>query len=68
MFASDRERRLWAWTLAVVVGIFSTLGVARALTEMLADAGLTDLVIEDVDDVYRLVTARRGMAAGDHGP
>ena len=26
LFSSDRERRLWVWTLAVVVAIYSTLG------------------------------------------
>ena len=31
LFSSDRERRLWAWTLAVVVAIYSTLGLAGKL-------------------------------------
>lgn len=30
LFASDRERRLWLWTLAVVVAIYSSLGIAAA--------------------------------------
>ena len=40
LFASDRERRLWAWTLAVVVAIYSTLGLARALADALGDSTL----------------------------
>jgi len=40
LFASDRERRLWAWTLAVVVAIYSTLGLARTLAGVLRDEGL----------------------------
>ena len=40
MFASDRERRLWAWTLAVVVAIYSTLGLARTLAGILRDEGI----------------------------
>lgn len=32
---SARERRLWAWTLAVVVAIYSTLGLARTLNPVL---------------------------------
>ena len=40
LFASDRERRLWAWTLAVVVAIYSTLGLARTLAGILRDEGL----------------------------
>lgn len=39
-FASDRERRLWAWTAAVVVAIYSTLGLARTLAGILREEGL----------------------------
>ncbi len=42
MFSSDRERRLWAWTLLVVVAIYSTLGLARTLADELRDRGLLD--------------------------
>ena len=35
LFASERERRLWAWTLAVVAAIYSTLGLARTLNAVL---------------------------------
>jgi hypothetical protein len=44
LFTSDRERRLWAWTLAVVVAIYSTLGLARTLAGALSDKGLLDAV------------------------
>ncbi len=40
LFASDRERRLWTWTLAVVVAIYSTLGLARTLAGILRDEGI----------------------------
>ena len=40
LFASDRERRLWAWTVAVVVAIYSTLGLARTLAGVLREEGL----------------------------
>ncbi len=40
LFASARERRLWTWTLAVVVAIYSTLGLARTLAGILRDEGL----------------------------
>jgi len=39
-FSSDRERRLWAWTLAVVLAIYSTLGLAPTLTGALRNRGL----------------------------
>ena len=42
LFSSDRERHLWAWALAVVVAIYSTLGLARTLAEALQDSGLGD--------------------------
>lgn len=35
LFTSDRERRLWFWALAVVVAIYSTLGLAGSLAEVL---------------------------------
>ena len=40
LFTSARERRLWAWTLAVVVAIYSTLGLARTLFDMLGHLNL----------------------------
>ena len=40
LFTSDRERRLWLWTLAVVVAIYSTLGLTRTLAGALRDSGL----------------------------
>ncbi len=40
LFTSERERRLWAWTLAVVVAIYSTLGLARTLFDRLGHLNL----------------------------
>ena len=40
LFTSNRERRLWLWTLAVLVAIYSTLGLALELGQALRDAGL----------------------------
>ena len=40
LFTSARERRLWAWTVAVVVAIYSTLGLARTLAGILREEGL----------------------------
>ncbi len=41
-FTSGRERRLWLWTLAVVVAIYSTLGLAGTLTDELVERELLD--------------------------
>ena len=35
-FSSGRERRLWTWTLAVVVAIYATLGLASTLAQTLS--------------------------------
>ena len=40
IFSSNHERRLWAWALATVVAIYSTLGLAGALAERLRAEGL----------------------------
>ncbi|MGI9433426.1 MAG: VanZ family protein [Geminicoccaceae bacterium] len=42
LFSSDRERRLWLWTLAVVVAILSTLGLAPTLSGVLREHGLLE--------------------------
>ncbi len=39
-FSSTRERRLWGWTLIVVIAIYATLGLATTLTGLLRDRGL----------------------------
>ncbi len=39
-FTSDRERRLWFWALAVTVAIYSTLGLAGTLAEVLRERDL----------------------------
>ena len=39
LFISDRERRLWFLTLAVVAAIFSTLGLATRLAGALRERG-----------------------------
>ena len=40
LFTSDRERRLWLCSLAVVVAIYSTLGLAGTLAEVLRERNL----------------------------
>lgn len=42
IFSSERERRLWLWVLAVVVAIYSTLGLAGTLVGLLRDRDLLD--------------------------
>lgn len=41
LFASSRERRLWVWTLAVVIAIYVTLGLAQTLAASLNNSGLS---------------------------
>lgn len=40
LFTSRRERRLWLWAAAVVVAIYSTLGLAGSLAEVLRERDL----------------------------
>ena len=42
LFTSDRERRLWLWTLVVIVAIYSTLGLAGVLAQVLRARNLLD--------------------------
>jgi hypothetical protein len=51
-FTSDRERRLWFWALAVVVAIYSTLGLAGTLAEALRERNQLD----DVFFALRMAT------------
>lgn len=44
VFTSKRERRLWLWALAVVVAIYSTLGLAGRLAEVLGEHPLLPAV------------------------
>lgn len=40
LFASDRERRLWFWGLALQLAIYSTLGPAVTVVEVLRERNL----------------------------
>ena len=40
LFTSDRERRLWCWALAIVVAIYSTLGLAERWPRWLRENNL----------------------------
>ncbi len=40
LFTSDRERRLWLWTLAAVVAIYATLGAAGGVVDALRERNL----------------------------
>jgi hypothetical protein len=40
VFSSARERRLWIWTLVVIAAIYSTLGLAATLEEVLRNKDL----------------------------
>lgn len=40
LFSSDRERRLWLWTVATLVAIYATLGVAATVVDALRERNL----------------------------
>ncbi len=68
-FSSSRERRLWLWTLAVVLAIYSTLFFAQKLSGILREYGVLDvsfifgtLLIGASIVVHALSTSRNGAS------
>jgi hypothetical protein len=45
LFVSGRERRLWLWTLAIIVAIYATLGLAGTIAEVLGEGGFLDAIL-----------------------
>ena len=45
LFASDRERRFWIWTVVVVFTVYATLGLASRLAQSLNNQGLSAVVM-----------------------
>ena len=68
LFSSKREQRLWAWTTAVVVAIYSTLGLARTLADALGDSSL-GVVLFIVGCLLALATVvTQGLKTRPSGP
>jgi hypothetical protein len=44
LFTSKRERNLWFWAFAVIIAIYSTLGLAGKLAAFLRDRNLLDSI------------------------
>lgn len=44
LFTSDRERRLWLWSFAVLVAIYSTLVLGRQLTGLLFSQNMAAVI------------------------
>ena len=45
LFTSPRERRLWLWAIAVLVAIYSTLGVTSRLAAAIRERGLIEELV-----------------------
>ena len=60
VFSSDRERRLWIWTLAVVVALYASLGFAGKLAEVLRARDLFGAFV--VTGFVVMVVAMAGLA------
>lgn len=67
LFSSDRERRLWIWTLAVVVAIYSTLGLASTLAELLYHQGLSAVVFLTCMALVGLTVLTQGLKTRPRG-
>lgn len=65
-FASARERRLWTWTLVIIVGIYATLGLAsilaRAIPQNLAAIGFLSAML-----LVGLTVLTQGLKARPRG-
>lgn len=59
LLTSDRERRLWLWTLAVMVAIYATLGPARTLVDALRERNLLRVSFAVVVFLILLVIVRQ---------
>ncbi len=66
-FSSPRERRLWLWTLTVVVAIYSTLGLARSLAVELRHRGLIDAAFVWAFVLILVAIAALGLKARPRG-
>ena len=68
-FASARERRLWLWTLAVVVAIYATLGLTGTLAGALREYGLLDASIWVLFAMFLVgaTIVTQGIKARPHG-
>ena len=71
LFSSDRERRLWAWTLAAIAAIYSTLFLASTLASLLGNhtfstlGFLAGLIVVGVTILtHGLKTRPRGLEIG----
>ena len=67
-FTSTRERRLWAWTLAVVVAIYATLGLARTLSDELRNRNVLDNTFFLAFVVLVIAVVIRAVRRGRGGP
>lgn len=59
LFASDREKRLWAWTGAVVLAIYLTLSPAQTLAAALRERGILGPTTWTVFGIFAAVVAYR---------
>ncbi len=66
-FSSDRERRIWIWTLIVVVGIYSTLGLASTLAGWLDNQTLIAVAFLGCMLLVLLTILTQGLKARPSG-
>lgn len=67
LFSTDRERRLWIWTLVVVVTIYATLGLASQLAQLLYNQGLSAAVLLFCMGLIGLMVLTQGLRTRPRG-
>ena len=68
LFHSSRERRLWTWAAVVVVAIYSTLGLARRLADVLAGTGVGESLFVLCFVVILVAIVTQGLKTKPTGP
>ena len=66
-FSSDREQRLWLWTLAVVAAIYATLGLASVLAGVLYDQNLSAVLFLGCMLLIGIVILTQGLGMQPSG-
>jgi len=67
LFTSRREKWLWIWILAVVFAIYSTLGLAGTLAELLRNRGLLDAFFVFSALLVLVIILIQGLRPRPHG-
>jgi VanZ family protein len=67
-FTSPRERRLWGWTLAVVVTVYATLGLASSLARLVGNGPVPSILFGLAFLVFLGAVVTQGLRSRPSAP